>query len=435
MALSAGTPPVGLLVTATDPQHQALQVNTLNGLSFTPGQPITLPSGGTLTLQSSGAFTYTPASDFVGLDSFTFTALDQGGNVSSPGTVNIGVLATLSLRPEVLPATGSNGDTITEDLVLDNPNPAGFGPLEGFNVALTYDSAALSTATDQIGEGDLPASWTFLPNGNTPGVIGIGGVFSNQNDAIKSTSPLVLATITFTITANANQNTAIKIVPSARAGAATLNTVLAGVGGSYPINPAPQSMLFISGVDAEITVTGQSSGVSLEPSVLPTDDVGLPYTGVINAVGGNGGPFTYTITSGSVPAGLSTSLINDPQYLLSGTPTQAGVYTFTVTATDSGMPAQSGSLQYTITINPPVAISTSSPAGLDHQSARLQFADSDLGRDRQRHFRGVQRRAAQWSVPEQLPDCSAARPRWRAFSLSRSRRPTRWAAAPARTTR
>jgi len=70
--------------------------------------------------------------------------------------------------------------------------------------------------------------------------------------------------------------------------------------------------------------------ISLSPTTLPTASVGIPYSQTITASGGTA-PYTYLVTYGSPPAGLSLSSAG----VLSGTRTSPNNYTFTVTATDS----------------------------------------------------------------------------------------------------
>nr|WP_286999304.1 autotransporter domain-containing protein [Comamonas sp. UBA7840] len=62
---------------------------------------------------------------------------------------------------------------------------------------------------------------------------------------------------------------------------------------------------------------------------LPSATVGWAYSQSFTASDGTA-PYTYAITSGSVPTGLSLAANG----ILSGTPTVAGSYNFTVTATD-----------------------------------------------------------------------------------------------------
>jgi hypothetical protein len=91
-------------------------------------------------------------------------------------------------------------------------------------------------------------------------------------------------------------------------------------------------------------------------ATLPSGTSGTPYSQQITATGGTGG-ITYTVTFGTLPPGLTLSSGG----LISGTPTQPGGYTFTVTATDS-VGCENSSID-TILINCPVI--TLSPNKLD----------------------------------------------------------------------
>lgn len=96
-----------------------------------------------------------------------------------------------------------------------------------------------------------------------------------------------------------------------------------------------------------LSVGNCASPITLSPPSLPNGTINVSYpTQTITASGGTS-PYTFSVTSGSLPTGLTL----DPSGLLSGTPTAAGAYPFTVTATDS-LAAQ-GSRGYTITINDP----------------------------------------------------------------------------------
>jgi hypothetical protein len=70
--------------------------------------------------------------------------------------------------------------------------------------------------------------------------------------------------------------------------------------------------------------------ITLSPMTLPNGTKGSAYSQTITASGGTG-PYTYAVTSGALPAGLSLSSGG----VLSGTPTTPGYSSFTVTATDS----------------------------------------------------------------------------------------------------
>ena len=71
--------------------------------------------------------------------------------------------------------------------------------------------------------------------------------------------------------------------------------------------------------------------IVVSPSALPFAPTGMPYAQAITAVGGTP-PYTFTVTAGNLPPGLTLNSITG---LLSGTPTTGGRYTFTITATDA----------------------------------------------------------------------------------------------------
>ena len=66
---------------ASDPEEQPLTYTLVRQ-----------PRRGTVELREDGSFTYTPKKNKVGVDSFTFTAADPGGNVSREATVTVQIL-------------------------------------------------------------------------------------------------------------------------------------------------------------------------------------------------------------------------------------------------------------------------------------------------------------------------------------------------------
>ncbi len=76
--------------------------------------------------------------------------------------------------------------------------------------------------------------------------------------------------------------------------------------------------------------------------------VGTAYSETISTTGGTG-PYTYTLQSGSLPAGCSLSSSG----VISGTPTTAATYTFTVLVTDSN--GITGTQTFQITMSAPAS--------------------------------------------------------------------------------
>jgi hypothetical protein len=76
--------------------------------------------------------------------------------------------------------------------------------------------------------------------------------------------------------------------------------------------------------------TGTSVTITLSPSSLSSTAVGTSYSQAISA-GGGASPYTYVVSGGTLPTGISFSSAG----VLSGTPTAGGTFSFTLQATDN----------------------------------------------------------------------------------------------------
>jgi hypothetical protein len=85
--------------------------------------------------------------------------------------------------------------------------------------------------------------------------------------------------------------------------------------------------------------------ITITPVLLNNAIKNSAYSLYVTAIGGTA-PYTYTISSGSLPIGIT---IGASTGLLSGTPTTNGLYSFTITATDSL--AATGTLSTSISVN------------------------------------------------------------------------------------
>ena len=106
-------------------------------------------------------------------------------------------------------------------------------------------------------------------------------------------------------------------------------------------------------------VPGTTSPITITPASLSSGTAGTAYTATFAAANGTS-PYTFSVASGTLPAGLTLSTAG----VLSGTPTMAGTSTFAINAVDSkGLKA---TVSYTLTIAPKhVSISmTSLPNGV-----------------------------------------------------------------------
>ena len=93
-------------------------------------------------------------------------------------------------------------------------------------------------------------------------------------------------------------------------------------------------------------------------TALAIGTVGNAYNQTISASGGTPN-YSFAVTGGGLPGGLN---LNHSNGSLSGTPTAAGSFSFIVTVTDSN--SDTASQNYTVTVNPAIVVSPTSPTGL-----------------------------------------------------------------------
>ncbi len=101
------------------------------------------------------------------------------------------------------------------------------------------------------------------------------------------------------------------------------------------------ALMFFSGpascqqkATAPVGVCVQSSTLKFTPAATPGASVGVAYSASLSSmVSGGTAPYTYAISSGALPPGLTLS----SEGVISGTPTSPGSFSFSVTVTDSSV--------------------------------------------------------------------------------------------------
>ncbi len=110
---------------------------------------------------------------------------------------------------------------------------------------------------------------------------------------------------------------------------------------------------------ANLSITVVEPPLSVTTSALAGGSIGNAYSQTLQAIGGTP-PYTWSISVGTLPAGLNLS--NPSTGAISGTPTATGTSNFTVKVTDSA--AGTATANLSITINAALAITTTSlPSG------------------------------------------------------------------------
>ncbi len=98
------------------------------------------------------------------------------------------------------------------------------------------------------------------------------------------------------------------------------------------------------------------NGIRVAPSLAPVSDfsgasaaVGVAYSVLLANPLAGVAPYTWSITAGALPGGLT---LNGTSGAIGGTPTTPGTFTFTVKVTDSSSPAKSATQSFVITVAP-----------------------------------------------------------------------------------
>ena len=256
-----------------------------------------------------GAVTYALSGGTLptGLSFSTSTGQISGTPTALLSTTTFTVTATDSTTPVA--------QTSSKTFQLTVAAPALATTQAAASTTLTANSNFGSPFTPVTSSGGFGAVTYSLSGGTLP----TGLSFSTSTGQISGTPTAVLATTTFTVTAT-DQAT-----PVAQTSSKTFQLT---------VNLAPT--------------------ITMSAAALSNGKQGVAYSQQVSASGGLA-PYTYTIGSGALPGGLS---LNSSTGAITGTPTTAGTFNFTVKGVDSSTGAgpfsASGAYSITIATSPPV---------------------------------------------------------------------------------
>jgi hypothetical protein len=344
-----------------------------------------LPAG--LTLSSTGTITGTPTT--AGTSNFTAKVTDSANlSASQPLQIVIGTAAapptiTTTALPGGTAGTvypqqtlGASGGTApytwsitagslpagltmsTGGVITGTPTTAG---TSNFTVQVT-DAANLSSTQQLqivISTAATPptVTTTSLPSGTagtsypqqTLGVTGGTGPYTWSVSAGALPAGLTLATsgaLTGTPTTAGTYNFTAKVTDSAN------------LSGTQPL---------------QIVINAAATPPTVTTTSLPSATAGTSYPQVtLNATGGTA-PYTWSISAGALPGGLTLSSSG----AITGTPTTAGTFDFTVKATDAAN--LSGTQPLQIVVNPAAAPPTITTTSLPGGTAGTKYGPQNLG--------------------------------------------------------
>ncbi|MBI4899572.1 MAG: putative Ig domain-containing protein, partial [Actinobacteria bacterium] len=327
-AMAATAPSATVSITAASPTYQRVSANTCTPSATTSNYAVVV-----FTTNGIGNDTFL----FSVTTSATVTVtLYQGVFLPASPGVNCYITAKSIAAGTSTFTTGYNNTGVgipdqTWYVVIASDAPGA-----GVTSSVTMTTSSMAVTANPPATPTLSVSPTTLPSG------GVGGAYSQTITASGGTGPYTFAVTAGSLPVGLSLSSA-GVLSGTPTAAETFNfTVTATDSGGFTGSRA-------------YSLTVGAPTITVSPATLPSAVVGGAYSQTITASGGTG-PYALAVTAGSVPAGLSLSSAG----VLSGTPTAAGTFNFTVTATDAG--GFTGSRAYSLTVGAPTI--TVSPATL-----------------------------------------------------------------------
>jgi uncharacterized repeat protein (TIGR01451 family)/fimbrial isopeptide formation D2 family protein len=305
------------LVTSLSPVPKlAISQTSYAAATLSPGSPITYVVNGS----SSGATENQPVTitETVPAGALPVSAYGTGWTCAAPvgqqisctstgspftsGTITVNAIATNSVLTSATVASGSTATISSSD----------GSPASATATAGTLPTAPAVTSISPTNGAAAGGNAVTITGTNLSGATAVEiGTRDEQRAGTAITLVLCSSPAPGCFTITNSTTIAISSMPAHAAAAAQVTVVSLGIGSTvnYTYNSGP-ALVFPS---------------------PPSGEVGVAYTDQLTVSGGTS-PFTWSISSGSLPPGLS---IGSSTGLLSGTPTTAGTYPFTVKVTDN----------------------------------------------------------------------------------------------------
>lgn len=314
---------------ATTPCTVDLTGQNLGGLTLTPGVYCFSSSAqltGALTLDALGnpnaLFLFKIGSTLTTASGSTVTVIN-GGSSCNRVYWQVGSSATLGT------GTSFAGDILALTSITLTTGANTSGKVLARNGAVTLDTNNVNTCGPAQACPIITVNPPTLPNG------AVGTPYSQTVSATGGTAPYTFSVSSGALPAGLVLDTATGVINGTPTTAATSNFTVTAADASGCLGSRPY------------TITIAAAGcpvITLNPTTLPAGVTGTPYSQSVIASGGTP-PYTYAVSSGSLPTGLT---LDSSTGSIAGVPGQPGLFTFTVRATDAA--SCLGARQYTVTI-------------------------------------------------------------------------------------
>ncbi|MCX6611522.1 MAG: putative Ig domain-containing protein, partial [Acidobacteria bacterium] len=329
-------------------------INFISGTPMPPGLIISKSSssGGNATWQVSG----TPTDPGSGTGVYTFTD-------SNPGSVSMTI--NFNIMSPVLPAATF-------------PQGTAGRPFPSTNVSATGGSG--SGYTYSVSGGNLPTGLSLATNGAVTGTSSAAGTFNFTVQATDSLSNVGTANLSITINPAVSMGSAATIqrtVGQAFTGSyagsggtpplsysvttgalppgAALSSTTAALSGTATSASIGSFVITLSDANGSTATRSVSHTISALPAINMATPSGIAGTAYSQSINFTGALAAASLSAGTLPPGLS---LTGGGTAVSGNPTSAGTYSFTLSGTDSNGVLATAS--FSITIAGALSITTSS---------------------------------------------------------------------------
>ncbi|HVB86767.1 MAG TPA: Ig domain-containing protein [Candidatus Dormibacteraeota bacterium] len=340
-------------------QTVTINVETLPTFTSTQCNPagVTNPCG--LPSGANGVGYNQPISVTGGVGPYAFAAtnvvINGGASLLAADCLNLTVTQTTNTSTAIAgtpcnAGTGQSGTGPTAISFTVQVTDSGGAPAitQAFTMSLTAAPALAITTPSPLPTANLktmynwpirknggvtPITWTVSAGGLPPGlsIAPTTGVISGVPDDSDVTSTNCAAPSN----QNGNYCFSVTVTDSAR----------------IPTNNAqPPTTANQTKTQAYVMTVQTPSPLSITPSTPPSGTTATGYSAILQVTGGVS-PFTWSVTQGQLPAGLTLAANNNGNGVIAGVPTVTGTYNFTVQVADGEVTPRTATASYSIKIN------------------------------------------------------------------------------------
>ena len=262
-------------------------------------------------------------------NSGTVTSLGNNLASDSGGGLLTGPGDQINTNPLLAPLANYGGPTLTHALLPGSP-AINAGTNSGAPTTDQRGIARPQQTTVDIGAFESLGFSLAIAGGNNQSAP-VNTAFPNPLAALVTSSfgePVQGGVVTFTAPGSGASATLTGNPATINAsGQASINATANNFMGAYTV-----SALANGGNTVGFTLTNTCQAFTISPSPLPAGVVGTLYNQTLTASPAVSAPFSFVVTTGALPPGLSLTSAG----VLSGTPTTTGTFNFTVTVTGNG---------------------------------------------------------------------------------------------------